>query len=109
MGRTNVFRFDDEKFIKFKKFMKRHKTSIIAHKKGKNDGNDGWRLSKMERAKKESNKLYAMYRTLYFAQNQNEAQITQIIQYMTSLIPKKIFKKCITARFIKYSLQSLFC
>merc|ERR1712087_317403 len=61
-ARTNVFRFDDEKFIKFKKFMKRHKTSIIAHKKEKNDGNDGWRLSKMERAKKESNKLYAMYR-----------------------------------------------
>ena len=90
--KPDVFRFDDDTFIKFKAYMKRHKTSIIAHKKEKNDGNDGWKLNKMERAKRQSRKLYAMYRTVYFAQNQNKAEITQIIQQMTSLIPKKYLK-----------------
>jgi len=87
---NNSFKFGDEKFKKYKKYMKKRKTSIIAHKKAANDNK--WNAAKIEKRKNNANKLYQMYHTVYLSKNKNKNEIKGIIDKMTSFIPKKSLK-----------------
>jgi len=85
----NSFKFNDEEYKKFKKYMKKHKTSIIAYKKGSNNGNIKWNHKKEEKRKNNANKLFEMYHTLYLSTNKHKDQVSSIMNQMISFIPNK--------------------
>eukprot|EP01083_Nonionella_stella_P188053 692369_1 len=90
--RSSSFKLDDANYKKFKKYMQKRKTSIIAHKTKQNDCK--WNTAKQERRKNEAQRLNALYRTLYFAQSKdNRDEIASILHKMTAFIPKKHLKR----------------
>ena len=88
----NSFKFNDEDYLKYKKFMKKRKTSIIQYKKGGNNGHSKWYHHKIQKEKNNANKLYEMYETIYLSKHKHQDEIVPIIKKMSCLIPKKHLK-----------------
>eukprot|EP01084_Bolivina_argentea_P267695 454492_1 len=87
---VQTFKFNDENYKRFKKYMRKRNTSIIAYKKAAN--NNTFNNNKVEKRKQNANKLYQMYKTLYLSTNHTKNEIIPIITSMTSFIPKKHMK-----------------
>eukprot|EP00484_Ammonia_sp_Unknown_P013879 CAMPEP_0197072292 /NCGR_PEP_ID=MMETSP1384-20130603/210024_1 /TAXON_ID=29189 /ORGANISM="Ammonia sp." /LENGTH=626 /DNA_ID=CAMNT_0042511109 /DNA_START=64 /DNA_END=1944 /DNA_ORIENTATION=- len=85
-----AFKFNDDEYQKFKRFMAKHKTSIIAEKHGKtHDSNLSH--SKIRRRQQSATQLFEMYKALYLsrATQHNADDLTLIAR----ILPYQKFKR----------------